>query len=159
MGIDDSDFGECFRVHYPRLVRLLSPVGHDASDAVQEAFIAALARWPTIRRYDDPIGWVRRVAINRMLNESRRVRRRDAALVRAFERDGVDPVLGGDDALERAIRALPRQQRMAITLHYLGQRSVAEVAADMSVSEGAVKHHLHVGRTKLRERLEVVRDV
>lgn len=158
MGIDDSDFDECFRVHYSRLVGLLSPVGPDASDAVQEAFVAALARWPTIRRYDDPIGWVRRVAINRMLNESRRVRRRDAALVRAFEREGVDPVRG-DDELARAISALPRQQRMAITLHYLGQRSVAEVAADMSVSEGAVKHHLHVGRAKLRQRLEVVRDV
>jgi RNA polymerase sigma-70 factor (ECF subfamily) len=154
---DERDFDECFRDHYPRLVRLLSPVGTDAADAVQEAFVAALVRWARISRYEDPVGWVRRVAIHRMLNETRRTRRRDAALVRAFERESVAPAVR-DDELASAIRALPRQQRMAITLHYLGQRSVAEVAHDMGLSEGAVKHHLHAGRSKLRERLEVTRD-
>jgi len=154
---DDRDFDECFRVHYPRLVRLLSPVGPDAADAVQEAFVAALVRWTRISSYEDPVGWVRRVAINRMLNEARRTRRREAAFARSVEREDVS-LVERDDELIAAIRALPRQQRMAITLHYLGRCSVAEIARDLGLSEGAVKHHLHAGRAKLRERLEVTRD-
>jgi Sigma-70 region 2 len=36
----------------------------EAQDAVQEAFCRAWPRWQTISAYDDPVGWVRRVAWN-----------------------------------------------------------------------------------------------
>jgi RNA polymerase sigma-70 factor, ECF subfamily len=59
-----------------------------------------------------------------------------------------------DNDLTAAIARLPRQQRIAVSLFYVEQLSVREIAAAMRLSEGAVKYHLHAGRTALREWLE-----
>ena len=53
-----------------------------------------------------------------------------------------------------AISRLPRQQRIAVSLFYVEQLSVREIATSMKLSEGAVKYHLHAGRAALREWLE-----
>jgi Sigma-70 region 2 len=47
-----------------------------AADAVQEAFLAAARRWSRVSAYDEPATWIRRVAINRLLNGKRNDRRR-----------------------------------------------------------------------------------
>jgi DNA-directed RNA polymerase specialized sigma24 family protein len=49
---------------------------------------------------------------------------------------------------------LPTQQRIAVSLHYIEQLSVREIAGSMKLSDGAVKYHLHAGRASLREWLE-----
>ncbi len=62
-----GDVESYFRDHYARLVRSLAIVcgdGELAADAVQEAFVRAHSRWRTLRHYDDPVGWIRRVALN-----------------------------------------------------------------------------------------------
>jgi hypothetical protein len=46
----------------------------EGADVVQEAFIAAERRWGRVRGSEDPAGWVRRVALNRLLNGLQRVR-------------------------------------------------------------------------------------
>ena len=64
--VEDDDIAALFRAHYDRLVRTLAVVCGDAelaADAVQEAFIRAHGRWRSIRHYEDPVGWVRRVAL------------------------------------------------------------------------------------------------
>src|SRR4029077_4938176 len=64
-----------------RLVRSLAAAGYpDASDAVQEAFVQAVVHWRRVSRYDDPLAWIRRVAVNKGHNR-RRSRRRQALLV------------------------------------------------------------------------------
>ena len=50
----------------------------------------------------------------------------------------------------RAVHRLPRRQRQAVALHYVGQLSMAEIADVMGCSEGAVKSHLHRARDHLR---------
>jgi hypothetical protein len=68
-------FDDLFRALYDRLVRSLTVACGDreqAADAVQEAFVKAHVRWRRIGRYDDPIGWVRRVAINQLRDDHRR---------------------------------------------------------------------------------------
>jgi RNA polymerase sigma-70 factor (ECF subfamily) len=68
-----TDVGSLFEAEYERLVRSLGvafdPI--DAADAVQEAFLQADRDWATVGGYDDPAGWVRRVAVNRLLNGRR----------------------------------------------------------------------------------------
>jgi RNA polymerase sigma-70 factor (ECF subfamily) len=148
-----SGFDEMFREHYPRLVRSLSVAGDGAADAVQEAFVQALLRWRTIGRYDDPVGWVRHVALRRMLNEHRSRRRRDATVERlsAHSRQPqVDVADAPDGQLIALIVALPRQQRIAVALRYYDDLPVAGVAEAMGISEGAVKYHLHAARERLR---------
>jgi RNA polymerase sigma-70 factor (ECF subfamily) len=87
-----------------------------------------------------------------MLNERRRVRRRNAALPRMVE---VAP-RGPDDVvpeLAAAVRRLPRQQRIALVLRVLADLDTNEVAESMGISAGAVRYHLHEARHRLRAEL------
>ena len=54
-----------------------------------------------------------------------------------------------------AIRRLPKRQQYAVTLYYIGDLSVAQIAHLMSISEGTVKAHLSQARTTLQRILEV----
>jgi RNA polymerase sigma-70 factor (ECF subfamily) len=150
-----GDVGELFDREFARLVRALG-VAFDpesAADAVQEAFIEADRRWRQLATYDDPAGWVRRVAVNRLLNGRRNKRRRDEILA------GIRPVPPDDltdDLLDlrRAIDALPERMRLAVCLHHLAGLPVDEVAAALDVAPGTVKSNLHDARQKLRSQME-----
>lgn len=75
-----TEVGELFDAEYGRLVRsrcvAFDPA--DAADAVQEAFIRADRDWSRVGALTDPAGWIRRVAVNRLLNGERDRRRRRA---------------------------------------------------------------------------------
>lgn len=148
-----------FRDEFARLVQALSMVdGHEAAaDAVQEAFIAADRRWRRVSRLDDPAGWVRRVAVNRLLNGRRNHRRRSELLaaVRPVAEAELQPL---DLDLLAAVRALPTQQRLVVCLHHLGGYRVDDVAVDLGIAPGTVKSHLHDARRSLRRTLEVADD-
>jgi RNA polymerase sigma-70 factor (ECF subfamily) len=148
-------FDELFRATYPQLVRALSVAADRgaAADAVQEAFVQADVHWRRVGTLDNPGAWVRRVAINRLANHRRGLRRREAAVARLDAGEasvGLDPA---DLDLAAALRALPEKQRLAICLHYLADLSVAEVAESLGVAEGTVKSNLHDARRALRDQL------
>lgn len=157
--VDDLD--AIFRLHYARLVRTLTLVSGDretAADAVQEAFVKAHLRWRRLQHYEDPVGWIRRVAINSL----RDGHRRDTRKARALERLGraaaphahpaaSDTFAASDtDRLMSLLHSLPRQQRLCVALFYVDDLSIAEIARTLDLSEGAVKFHLHKGRERLR---------
>lgn len=148
-----DDLESLFRAHHGRLVRALTVACGDeqrAADAVQHAFIKAHLRWRSIMHYDDPVGWIRRVAINRLRDEHRSdVRKRRAVERLAAQPESVvaEPT---HDNVSRLLADLPRQQRLTLALFYIEDLSVNEVAAALNISPGAVKFHLHAGRTALR---------
>jgi len=148
-----------FRDHYAALVRSLAVAGGDreaAADAVQEAFIQLCLHWKRVSKYDSPVAWVRRVAINRLSNHERSLRRRAAALLRVRDQQPQthpDPLV--QTSLERALANLPLRQRVATALYYLEDLPVAEVARSMGISEGSVNTHLHRARAALKPTLEV----
>ena len=152
-----------FRLHYGRLVRALTLVCGDreqAADAVQEAFVKAHLRWRRLQHYDDPVGWIRRVAVNGQRDHHRRNTRKSAAMDRltslsttiAEEASPDDPM--SDEGIMQLLGGLPKQQRLSLALFYVDGLSVAETAASLGISEGAVKFHLHQGREKLRGQLD-----
>ncbi len=154
-----ADFDETFREHYTPMVRSLSVACGDheaAADAVQDAFTRAYARWRRISRYERPAGWIRHVALNRLRDHFRH----EARGVRARERMAGQATMTvpapelPDDALMAAVRNLPPQQQIAVSLLYVEQLSVREIATSMKLSEGAVKYHLHAGRGALRDWIE-----
>jgi RNA polymerase sigma-70 factor (ECF subfamily) len=53
-----------------------------------------------------------------------------------------------------AVAQLPPQQRAAIALHYLEDRSVADIAEILECTPSTAKNHLHKGRTRLAQVLE-----
>jgi RNA polymerase sigma-70 factor (ECF subfamily) len=123
-----------------------------AEDLAQEAFIAAHKQWERVGRYDAPGAWVRRVVANLSVSMFRRAVREAKALARLRHGDAVLPALPAEDEeFWTAVRALPRRQAQAIALHYLEDRSVADIADILECTESTVKVHLHKGRKRLAE--------
>lgn len=152
-----DDYEQLFERHYAPLVRSLSLAADDAeaaADAVQDAFVQLHRHWRRVSAYDQPEAWLRRVALHRVFDNRRGLRRRAAAVARlAHERP---PTLPDEESeLLAAVRGLPVQQRTAVALHYLADLSVAKVAMAMDLAEGTVKSHLFDARARLRARLEV----
>jgi RNA polymerase sigma-70 factor (ECF subfamily) len=157
-----ADFDALFVVGYPRLVRTVGFICGDAdvaADCVADAFERAYVRWRRVSRLDDPLGWVRRVAINRATDVHRRSARGRRAVQRLAGRAEAaasvelamsDALAFRDSALATAVSDLSPQQRAVVALHYLDDLAVAEVADAMGLSEGAVKYHLHQARGRLR---------
>jgi RNA polymerase sigma factor (sigma-70 family) len=121
-----------------------------AEELTQEAFFAAFRRWSTIGAYNDPGGWVRRVVAN-LATSAWRTRVREArALARVWHRQ--DPMVeleGTDDEFWVAVRALPSRQAQCVTLRYLEDRGVDDIAEVLGIAAPTVRVHLHEGRVAL----------
>ena len=152
---DLADFDETFRESYWPMVRSLAVAFGDcavAEDAVQDAFERAFVRWRRIARYDDPAGWIRHVALNRIRDQFRRDTRKHRAVERlAAETEMTVPAPEIAVDVTVLLAALPQQQRIAAALFYVEGLSVREVATSMKLSEGAVKYHLHAARAALAQ--------
>ncbi len=149
------DFDEFYAAAFPMLrSQLFAYLGDraEAQDVVQEAFCRAFSKWKTISTYEDPMSWVRRVAWNVATS---RFRRRRTALnflhhQREEHAEGPSP---DRMALVAALAKIPVQLRKAVVMHYIGELSVAEIAAQEDVAEGTVKSWLSRGRAALGEQL------
>lgn len=148
---------ELYRREFRGLVALayaLSGSRSAAEELVQEAFLAAHRRWSRIGGYDDPVAWLRRVVANKAVST---IRRR-VAEARALARLGGRRQLPGalperDEAVWRAVRALPARQAQVVALHYVSDQPVAAIAATLGCAEGTVKAHLHAARQSLARAL------
>ncbi len=150
---DGSSFEELYRRDFNRLVSLahgLSGSRSAAEELVQEAFLAAHRRWHRLEAYADPSAWLRRVVVNRSVSVVRRRVAEAAALTRLYGRREVpDALPEHDEAVWRAVRALPRRQAQVVVLYYVDDRSVTEIAQILRLADGTVKAHLHQARQAL----------
>lgn len=157
------DFESFYRNEYRRVVGLaytLSGSRIVAEDITQDAFLAAHRSWDRVGSYDKPEAWVRRVVANLSVSFFRTKAREAKALARLRPSETYLPRLPEpDEQFWKAVRALPARQAQAIALHYLEDRSVADIAEILECSESTVKVHLHKGRNKLARRFEATLEV
>ncbi|MGZ6782707.1 MAG: SigE family RNA polymerase sigma factor [Nocardioidaceae bacterium] len=130
----------------------------DAEEVAQEAFTRAWQRWRQISRYDEPKGWVTRVAHNLAVSRWRRARTATAALVRIGAPPSVPEPSPDSLVLVAALGEINPDQRRAVVLHHLSGLSVAEVAEVEGVAVGTVKARLSRGRAALAKLLDGDRD-
>lgn len=127
---------------------------HEAQDVVQEAFVRGWGRLRQLDAAGEPEAWIRTVAW-RLAVSRWRVRRRAAD---AWQRRGSPPDVAGPGpeqvALVSALRELPPKQRRTVTLHYVCDLTVAQIAAETGLSTGTVKTHLVRGRAALSHLLQ-----
>ena len=126
-----------------------------AEDLAQEAFIAAHRKWDRIGGYDKPGAWVRRVVANKAVSGFRRKAAEAKALARlAGQRHQPLPELEPqDEEFWKTVRRLPDRQAQAISLFYIEDRPVAEIAEILGCSPATAKVHLFRGHRSLAEKL------
>lgn len=137
----------------------------DAEDLAQEAFVKA---YQTIGRFksEQPFGpWIYRIVTNLALDlVKHRQRYRHEELTgaeQAARRDRADlPAAAGELArrIDAAIEALPEMQRIVARLYLVEQFNHAEISAMTGLSEGTIRSHLSLGRSKLKEALADLRE-
>ena len=141
-----------------------------AEDAVQEAFVVALERWPADGVPENPGAWITRVARNKAIDRLRRERtlseKRElvarleemdapepSAEEAAIEREGTASL--PDDRLRLIFTAchpaIAPEARVALTLRTLGGLTTAEIARAFLVSEPAMAQRLVRAKRKIRE--------
>jgi RNA polymerase sigma-70 factor, ECF subfamily len=156
----DDEIDALFRDHFAPLARGLAFSAGSldaASDAVQDAFVQLHRHWRKVSQYDDPVAWVRRVAVHKVANQRRGLARRDVAVDRiaGAPAEVDDPDHAARLDLMAAVGRLPEGQRLIVGLFYLSALPVADIAAALEISEGTVKSQLHDARAALRGALEV----
>ena len=156
-----------FREHSGRaiavLVRLLGDIDA-AEEAVQDAFLAAVRRWPVEGVPPSPAGWIVTTARHRAIDRWRRESTRDDRHAAAFrlhaarrpaepepEEDGTVP----DDRLRLVFTcchpALALPARVALTLRLLGGLTTGEIAAAFLVPEATMAQRLVRAKAKIRD--------
>jgi RNA polymerase sigma-70 factor (ECF subfamily) len=158
-----ATFDDFYRREFPAVVGLAYALSGNrwvAEDLAQESFLVAHREWERVGAYEDPGAWVRRVVTNFAVSAFRRRVIEAKALARlALGQVWVLPDLEPpDERFWRAVRSLPRRQSQVVTLHYLEDRPVSEIADILGMAPGTVKKHLYDGRQTLARLLETEED-
>ncbi len=139
-----------------------------AEEAVQDAFVIALERWPRDGLPSNPGAWITTTARNRAIDRLRRARRlveKTPSLQRQAEIDAELAAVGpqaeepvspiADDRLRLIFTcchpALPVEARVALTLRTLGGLTTPEIAHAFLVPEPTMAQRLVRAKKKIRD--------
>lgn len=158
---DEEAFASIARGSADRLFavahRILRDVGR-AEDAVQQTLVTAWRQLPELRDVDRFDAWIHRILVHACYAEAR-VAHRWSSNVRLLSVDGPatpDTTLdvATRDALDRAFRRIPPEQRAIFVLHHYLGWPLGEIAESLGVPLGTVKSRLHYATAALRAGLE-----
>jgi RNA polymerase sigma-70 factor, ECF subfamily len=159
---DPSAVERVFRENYGRavavLVRLLGNIDA-AEEAVQDAFLTAVQRWPADGVPPSPAGWIvttaRNRAIDRLRRESSRADRHAQAALLTVDDGPVEVGAVQDDRLRLIFTcchpSLSTAAQVALTLRLLGGLTTAEIAAAFLVPEPTMAQRLVRAKGKIRD--------
>ena len=162
-----------FREEYGRAVAVLVRHFGDidvAEEAVQDAFVVAVERWPSSGLPPSPVGWIITTARNRAIDRLRRdgsraERHAQAALLHSSaDTTAAIPGLPGIIEEEGAVRddrlrliftcchpALATPAQVALTLRLLGGLTTPEIARAFLVPEATMAQRLVRAKGKIRD--------
>jgi RNA polymerase sigma-70 factor (ECF subfamily) len=157
-----AEIESLFRREYGRAVSVLIRRFRDidlAEEAVQEAFAAAVERWPSRGVPPSPAGWIVTTARNRAIDRLRREASREDrhAQARLMSAPG-EPIEEGpvrDERLRLIFTcchpALAVAAQVALTLRLLGGLTTAEIARAFLVPEPTMAQRLVRAKGKIRD--------
>ncbi|MFZ5876731.1 MAG: RNA polymerase sigma factor [Nitrospirota bacterium] len=165
---DNSAFERLFSRHAERIFRFASRMcrhAQDAEDILQDTFLAAYRHLNTFRGKSRFTTWLYTIAAN----SCRRTRRHADASAPINDTDGADGHVPVDDwtrrpdvqamrketrrAIEDAVAALPKDQRLVLVLRDMEGLPAEEVGRITGASVPAVKSRLHRARLAVRNEL------
>ena len=162
-GVGSPEIERVFRAESGRAVASLVRFFGDidlAEEAVQDAFVVALERWPTSGLPPSPAGWIITTARNRGIDRIRRESTRDerqAAAVRMTEPDEAalpDESVIADDQLRLVFTcchpALAPPAQVALTLRLIAGLQTPEIARAFLLPEPTMAQRLVRAKHKIR---------
>ncbi|WP_410655472.1 RNA polymerase sigma factor [Amycolatopsis sp. lyj-112] len=160
--LTSEDIGRVFTEEYGRAVAVLVRVFGSidiAEEAVQDAFAAAVDRWPSTGLPPSPAGWIITTARNKGIDRLRRESARDDKQAQAaLLRTGDGPAEEGpvrDDRLRLIFTcchpALAVTAQVALTLKLLGGLTTGEIAHAFFVPETTMAQRLVRAKGKIRD--------
>lgn len=159
---DDEAFGKLVRPFIDPAYRLALRMLNDAAeaeDAVQDALYNAWRALPRFRGEAKFSTWLYRIVWRQCADRSRRVKplALDEDMVQIDQRH--DPAGRFETAetrseIEQALRRLSMPYRTVLTLFYIEDLPIKEIAEIVGLRVGTVKTHLHRARKELRKQLQ-----
>jgi RNA polymerase sigma-70 factor, ECF subfamily len=155
------DFGDLVRAHQGMVFSLAWHFLRDreaAEEVAQEVFLALHRNLASLQSADHVVFWLRKVAVQRSIDEARRRKRRPVVALEtvrepaAADRGPGDPLLAG--VLRRLVATLPEAPRSVMILRYQEDLDPSEIARLLDMPVGTVKSHLQRSLALLREKLE-----
>ena len=154
------DFSALVRTHQSMVFSVVYHFLHDrdaAEETAQEVFLSLHRNMARIQSPEHAAFWLRKVAVQRAIDEGRRRRRRPVVALESVREPSVaatprDPLLG--EVLRRLIVSLPETPRAVMILRYQEDLDPAEIADILEMPLGTVKSHLQRSLALLREKLE-----
>jgi len=122
----------------------------EVDDLVQDVFLLALRKLPSLREPGAFAGWLIAIARNRANDFHRRTR---AANPIAEEYGSASPDEGEARTALEAIRSLPEAYRETLVLRLVEGMSGPEIATRTGLTPASVRVNLHRGMKQLREKL------
>jgi len=163
-----SEIDRTFRQESGRAVASLIRVLGDfdlAEEAVQEAFVVALERWPRDSLPSNPGAWITQVARNRAIDRLRRARSLREKTVQLEGLESLRPPeispadrVASEEIEDDRLRliftcchpALAQEARVALTLRTLGGLTTPEIAAAFLVAEPTMAQRLVRAKKKIQ---------
>lgn len=162
--LDIAEIERVFRAEYGRAVAVLVRALGDidlAEEAVQDAFVTAVERWPSMGIPPSPAGWIittaRNRAIDRLRRDASRADRHAEAVALQQARDSLPEE---DDAVrDERLRliftcchpALATEVQVALTLRLIGGLTTAEIARAFLMPESTMAQRLVRAKGKIRD--------
>lgn len=159
---DANAFSELVRRYKSRVFGIASRFSrglHDLEDLAQEIFLRAFRKIGAFRSEAPFEHWLSALAVRRCYDHLRRTKHERAEeALDAIEYCAADEeperrraALEAHEVLHRALRRLPAEMRLVLTLLELEDRSVREIASLTGWSEGNVKTRAVRARARLKE--------
>lgn len=138
----------------------------DCADAIQETIVKAFSKVHTLKVDAYAKTWLIRILINECYAILRANQRLEVWGTEDFEKSGretgkIQNCTGGQGIFEEkysdlyeALRHLPEEMRITVTLHYLEGYQIKEIASILETTESTIKNRLLRARNRLRKDLE-----
>jgi RNA polymerase sigma-70 factor (ECF subfamily) len=151
---DKAAYATLAQKHYRRVFALclgmLANV-HDAEDVAQETMLRGFQSIRRLARPERFEPWILRIARNLCIDWLRRQKR--AKALTGEPRSSATAETHENHDLERAIRRLPQELRLPLTLHYFEQRDAQSIAARLKISPSLAYERIRAARRELHELL------
>ena len=154
---DNRDaFGRLVEAYQPRVRRfLLNLTSGDemlTDDLAQETFVKAYLGVRSFKGLSSFGTWLYRIAYNEFYSQQRRRGEEHVEDIAAFAALDSSATAASEASMtvQQAMNSLGDNERAAVTLFYIEDQPLKQVARIMQIPEGTVKSLLHRGKEKMR---------